>query len=157
MVHIVRKLGTQLERAFKHPIEEIKEEFGLLEEDFLELEEEQYLGDRSFPCVSLFITDSSNKRWVDTLIKGRAALVQLKDVGAPIVVIRMWQENEAGELGNVMFEAEIPLNVKLEKLSGQFTAISCLKSGEYLGFYFNKGASDCSIFNMHLTELHEQL
>ena len=53
----------------------------------------------------------------------------------------------------MVFEAEIPLNFKLDKISGNFTAIQCLKNGEYCGFYFNKGVSDCSIFNMHMTEL----
>ena len=72
-------------------------------------------------------------------------------------MIRVWQENEAGDLGNIVFETEIPLNFKLEKLSGNFTAIQCLKNEEFVGFYFNKGVSDCSIFNMHLTELQEQL
>ena len=51
-------------------------------------------------------------------------------------------------------EPEIPLNFKLEKLSGQFIANSSLISGEYLGFFFKKGTSDCSIFDMHLIELH---
>ena len=45
---IVRALGDKLEKAFKDPIEEIKQEFGLIEENFFEDEEIQYLGDRSF-------------------------------------------------------------------------------------------------------------
>ena len=85
------------------------------------------MGDRSFPNVSLFITDKKQGKWVDTLIKGSAAIIQLKDVGAPIVLIRMWQENEQGDIGNMVFETEIPLNFKLEKFEGcRFTAISCL-------------------------------
>ena len=69
----------------------------------------------------------------------------------------MWQENGDGDIGNVMFEAEIPLNFRLEKLDSRFTAISTLKNGNYFGFYFNKGVSDCSIFNMLLTDLQEEL
>ena len=126
-LQIVKALGTKLEKAFKDPIKEIKKEFGLIEENFFEVEEEQYLGDRSFPSVSLFITDKKQGKWVDTLIKGSAAIIQLKDVGAPIVLIRMWQENEQGDIGNMVFETEIPLNFKLEKFEGcRFTAISCL-------------------------------
>lgn len=44
----MRALGDKLEKAFKDPIEEIKQEFGLIEENFFEDEEIQYLGDRSF-------------------------------------------------------------------------------------------------------------
>jgi len=54
-----------------------------------------------------------------------------------------------------MYEAELPLNFTMEKISGNLTAISCLKTNQFCGFYFNKGVSDCSIFNMKLTELHE--
>ena len=36
---IVRALGDKLEKAFKDPIEEIKQEFGLIEENFFEDEE----------------------------------------------------------------------------------------------------------------------
>ena len=115
------------------------------------------MGDRSFSNVSLFITDKEKGKWINTMITGSVALVQLKDIGAPIVLIRIWQESEDGDLGKVMFEAEIPLNFHLEKLDGRFTALACLKNGNYFGFYFNKGVSDCSIFNMLMTELHEQL
>ena len=125
----------------------------MIEENFFEDEEITYLGNRSFSQVSLFITDKERGKWVSSLITGSLALVQLKDVGAPIVLLRIWQENEAGDLGKIVFEAEIPLNFNMEKLDGKFTSISCLKNGNHFGFYFNKGVSDCSIFNMHLTEL----
>ena len=95
---------------------EIKKEFGLIEENFFEAEEMKYLGDRSFSKVSLFITDKEKGKWVNTLITGSLALVQLKDIGAPIVLLRIWQENEAGDVGKISFEAEIPLNFHLEKL-----------------------------------------
>ena len=38
-IKTVRKLGTKLEKAFQDPIEEIKQEFGLIEENFFEIEE----------------------------------------------------------------------------------------------------------------------
>ena len=107
--------------------------------------------------VSLFVTDKALGKWVNTLIVGNASLTLLKDVGVPISVIRIRQENERGDIGQLIFETEIPLNFKLEKLGGNFTAISFLNTGEFFGLYFNKGVSDCSIFNMHLTELHESL
>ena len=110
-----------------------------------------------FSRVSLFVTDKKNGKWVNTLIVGSASLIMLKDVGAPISVIRIMQESEIGEIGQLIFETEIPLNFKLEKLAGNFTAISFLNTEEFVGFYFNKGVSDCSIFNMHLTELNENL
>ena len=71
----MRALGTKLEKAFKDPIEEIKQEFGLIEENFFEDEEITYLGNRSFSQVSLFITDKERGKWVNTLITGSAALV----------------------------------------------------------------------------------
>ena len=111
-----------------------------------------------FSNIQLFLTDKKMGKWVNTLIKGCAYLFQLKDVGAPIVYLRVWQENETnGDRGNLVFESEVPLNFKFEKLSGNFTAIQLLENGEHIGIYFNKGVSDCSIFNMHLTELNEQL
>ena len=110
-----------------------------------------------FSKVSLFITDKTMGKWVNTLITGSASLILQKDVGAPISVLRIKQESVTGEIGQLIFETEIPLNFKMEKLSGSFTAISFVSSGEFVGFYFNKGVSDCSIFNMHLTELNESL
>ena len=44
ILQIVRVLGSKLEKAFKDPIEEIKQEFGLIEENFFEIEELEYLG-----------------------------------------------------------------------------------------------------------------
>ena len=110
-----------------------------------------------FSNVSLFVTDKAmgKAKWVNTLIRGIAQLILLKDVGAPIAIIRIWQESETGEVGQLIFETEIPLNFQMEKLTGSFTAISILEKGEFCGFYFNRGVSDCSIFNMQLTDLHE--
>lgn len=110
-----------------------------------------------FSSVSLFITDKISNKWVNTLIKGVASLVQLKDVGAPICVIRIWQESEMGHVGNLIYEQELAMNFTMEKLTGNFTAVSSSQSGQFFGFYFNKGVSDCSIFNMHLTDVHELL
>ena len=117
------------------------------------------MGNCYFPSVSLFITDKRRGRWVDTNIRGRVALIQLieVDAGVPLVMIRIWQENEVGDPCDIVFETEIPFNFHLEIISIQFTAITCLKNDEYFGFYFNKGASDCSEFNKLLTDLHGRL
>ena len=86
---IVRALGTRLEKAFQDPIESIKQEFGLQEENFFDPEEEETLAG-PFSRVSLFITDKKAGKWVNTLIKGLMSVVMMKDVGAPITMIRIW-------------------------------------------------------------------
>ena len=82
-------MGTRLEKAFQDPIESIKQEFGLLEENFFDPEEEETLAG-PFSRVSLFITDKKAGKWVNTLIKGLMSVVMMKDVGAPITMIRIW-------------------------------------------------------------------
>ena len=83
------------------------------------------------------ITDKTRAKWVNTNILGLTSLVLLKDVGAPIVVIRTRQEDQmSGLAGKIIFEYELPLNFKVEKLSAKFTAISLLDQGQYLGLYF---------------------
>lgn len=81
-----------------------------------------------FSSVSLLVTDKDMGKWVNTQIKGILSLVQLKDVGVPIAVVRIWQENDLGDSGNLVYEAEFPLNFTMEKISGNLTAISCLRT-----------------------------
>jgi len=52
---IVQRLGTKLEKAFKDPIKEIKEEYGLIEEKFFH-EEEEILLAGPFSKVTLLMT-----------------------------------------------------------------------------------------------------
>jgi len=70
----VRKIGTQLEKAFSDPIEAIKQEFGLLEENFF-LQDEEVVLAGPFSSVSLLITDKDMGKWVNTQIKGILSLV----------------------------------------------------------------------------------
>lgn len=82
----------------------------------------------------------------------------LKDVGAPITVIRIHQEDvSAGLTGELLFEYEVPLNCQMEKLQPKFTALAFLDSGEFVGFHFNSSVADCSLFNMKLSEVVETL
>ena len=54
----------------------------------------------------------------------------------------------------MVFEYELPLNIKVEKLSAKFTAISLLDQGQYLGLYFGENsADDCFEFSKKLDEL----
>mmetsp|Transcript_43704 Transcript_43704/g.57903 ORF Transcript_43704/g.57903 Transcript_43704/m.57903 type:complete len:162 (+) Transcript_43704:521-1006(+) len=87
-----------------------------------------------------------------------ASLVLLKDVGKPITVIRVYQEDaSSGMIGELLLEYEVPLNVKIEKLSPNLTAMSFTDRGEFLGFYFGRSVADCSLFNMKVDELAETL
>ena len=67
------------------------------------------------------------------------------------------QENENGDIGQLMFECEIPMNFNFEKLTDRFTSISYLDSGEFFGLYFTKSVGDCMSFNMHIGKLNETL
>ena len=108
--------------------------------------------------MSVYFTDAKAKKWVDTAICGMLYLTLLKGVGKPIVALRMYQEDaESGMVGDLMFEYEVPLNVKVEELNSHLTALSFTDRGEYVGFYFNKSVADCSLFNMKLNELQETL
>jgi len=49
------------------------------------------------------------------------------------------------------------LNCQMEQLSGNFTSLSLMTSGEHVGFYFNKSVAECSMFNMKLKEQIELL
>ena len=59
-------------------------------------------------------------------------------------------------VGDLVFEYEVPLNVKVEKLSSNLTALSFTDQGEYVGFYFNQ-VDDCSLLSTKLEELTETL
>ena len=82
----------------------------------------------------------------------------LKDVGKLVTVVRIYQEDvETGMAGNLLFEYEVPLNVEIEKLTSDFTALSFLDKGEFVGFHFSTGDADCSSFTMMLKDLAEKL
>ena len=84
-------------------------------------------------------------------------LKDLKDLAKPITVLRLYQEDaESGMVGDLVFEYEVPLNVKLEKLSSKFTALSFSDRGEYVGFYFNQ-VDECGLMSTKLEELTEKL
>lgn len=111
-----------------------------------------------FSTVTLLMTDKAKNKWVNTEIVGSTSIVLLKDIGEPITVIRVEKEcMETGDVGDVIFEYELPLNFSLEKINGNLTAVSCLDHGEFFGFYFSKSVADCSMFNMKITELSEML
>ena len=84
----IRELGSRIEKAFKDPILEIKKEFGL-EDDAFFIKEEEVIVAGPFSDVKLMVTDKSRQKWVDTLIHGQTSLVLLKNVGAPITVLRV--------------------------------------------------------------------
>ncbi len=78
------------------------------------------------------------------------SLILLKDVGAPITVIRIYQECvDTGIVGEMMFEYEVPLNCQMQKLTSKFTALAILNTKEFVGFAF-KSAADIVKFNMKL-------
>ena len=60
-------------------------------------------------------------------------------------------------MGDELFEYEIPLNVKFEKLTSSFVALSFFDKGEHVGFKFSTGVADCIIFAQMLTDLAEKL
>lgn len=152
----LRALGTQIEKAFNDPIKSIKAEYGLDDAKFFTKDEEQTLAG-PFSQVSVFFTDAKAKKWVKTEICGLASLILLKDVGKPITVLRVYQEDaESGMVGDLVFEYEVPLNVKVEKLSSNLTALSFTDRGEYVGFYFNQ-VDECSLLSTKLEELTETL
>ena len=95
---------------------------------------------------------------MDSEINGQVSIVLLKDVGKPVTVIRVYQEDaESGIMGDELFEYEIPLNVKFEKLTSSFVALSFFDKGEHVGFKFSTGVADCIIFTQMLTDLAEKL
>ena len=69
VLYIVRALGSQVEKAFKDPIQEIKKEYGLIEDEFIKKENEVVLSG-PFSQVSVFMTDNEKGKWVDTGITG---------------------------------------------------------------------------------------
>jgi len=57
-----------------------------------------------FSNVSLLLTNMKQLEWVDSQIVGQMSLVLLKDVGAPITVIRILQEcPDTGIVGELLF------------------------------------------------------
>ena len=103
-----------MNNAFNDPIQDIMIQYGLKEEIFFKQADEITLAG-PFSNVKVLLTDKNKGRWVDSQIVGSTSLVLLKDVGAPITVIRVMQENmETGEIGRMTFECEIPLNFKLD-------------------------------------------
>ena len=84
------------------------------------------------------MTDKASGQWVDTHIRGYTSIVMLKDIG-PITVIRVMQQSDRGQLGQVTFEYELPVHYTMEKIvDGVFTAVSIQGKDEFLGFYFEK-------------------
>ena len=78
------------------------------------------------------------------MISGSTSIVMLKNVGEPITVIRVMQQNEKGEVGQTAFEYELPLNFEMERIDmSRFTAVSVLQQGEFMGFYFERSVGDC--------------
>ena len=145
-----------MNNAFNDPIQDIMIQYGLKEEIFFKQADEITLAG-PFSNVKVLLTDKNQSKWVDTHIVGSTSLILLKDVGAPITVIRVMQENmETGEIGRMSFECEIPLNFKLDQPANVFTAISVLDNGQYFGFYFGSQL-DSSVFHMKLHELKETL
>ena len=68
---------------------------------------------------------------------GQASVMLLKDVGKPIAVVKLHQEDAKTHVtGDLILEYEIPLNVKYEKLSDKSIALSLLDDGEFIGFHF---------------------
>ena len=143
-------------QAFRDPIAEIKREYGLVDDILLNEKDEELLCG-PYSQVSLLLTDPNKNKWVNTDIKGSTSIVLLKDVGAPISVIRIEQESASGDVGKVIFEYELPLNFKMEKITSNLTAISCMNTKQYMGIYFSNSVADCSMFNMKITELNEVL
>lgn len=153
----LRAIGRQMEEAFKDPISEIKKEYGLIDDNFFDKNEEKLLAG-PFSKVTLLMTDKAKNKWVNTEIVGSTSIVLLKDIGEPITVIRVEKEcMETGDVGDVIFEYELPLNFSMEAINANLTAVSCLDNGQYFGFYFNISVADCTMFNMKITELSDSL
>lgn len=101
------------------------------------------------------MTNKAKQQWIDTKICGQASIVLLKDVGAPITVLRILQESDDGEVGEPIFEYELPVNFTFEKLSDRLSAVSFLNEGQFIGIYFTKSVANCMNFNKKVTELCE--
>ena len=86
----LRRLGTQMTLAFQDPIAAIKQEYGLDDDNLFKPEEEVVLAG-PFSNTALFFSNMEQKEWVDTKIVGQLSLILLKDVGAPLTVIRIVQ------------------------------------------------------------------
>ena len=113
--------------------------------------EEEVILAGPYSRVGLLFTDRDKGKWVDSQITGQVTLVLLKDVGAPITVIRVATESEdSQEVGQVVFEYEVPLNCQMERIQSNFTSIKLLDKGQYVGFLFKKSVADCTMFNMRL-------
>lgn len=71
---------------------------------------------RPYSRVSIYFTDKS--RWIDSKMCGKLSIIEVKDLGPPLAFLRLEQENlETGEIGLVMFEFELPLNMRHEELT----------------------------------------
>jgi hypothetical protein len=152
----LRRLGTQMTLAFQDPIAAIKQEYGLDDDNLFKPEEEVVLAG-PFSNTALFFSNMEQKEWVDTKIVGQLSLILLKDVGAPLTVIRIVQEcPDTGLIGDLLFEYEVPLNCQMQKLTSKFTALAILNTKEFVGFA-SRSAADMVKFNMKLTELADTL
>ena len=69
------------------------------------------------------MTDKDKGKWVNTDITGSARLVLIQDVGAPITGVRIHQEDVVGNVGDLIFAYEVPLNFSMQKLNSNLTAI----------------------------------
>ena len=133
-------------------------------------EEEVNIGEEYF--VRIFITDLIQQRgtvfdgrktatfkqkWMDTKIKGIMKIMMVQDVGVPIAVIRVYQQDPLGNLtSNILFEYELPTNFHFcADLAATFSTVQIMKQ-QSIGFLFSS-EKDKKMFNWHLENLQKIL
>ena len=98
----------------------------------------------------------AGRKWSDTKMQGILKLVQVQDVGVPIINVRLSGTDPAGAERGIILEYELPTNFSFTAdLTSTFSALQ-IQQGEFLGFLFTN-ESDRQQFNNELFNIKKQL
>ena len=156
--NLLLNIGNAAQQALGEIFDSIKDKHGIERNDFFPIEEEVSLTP-VFKNVRFLMTDPSRGKtqWRDTQMIGNLYPIRVKDIGSPIVVLRMYGVDEAGLERDVIMEYELPYNFKYQKnLTDTLSAVRFPKLKQALGFMFKKTA-DRERFDQYLDELSKDL
>lgn len=158
-INMTNAMDKHAQNAANDYFGSIKQSHGIVEK-FFKTEEEVTLT----PCfvgVQVFMTKYKGTgvghQWMDTKIKGNLYVVRIKDVGIPMVVLRVYGADQVNREHDIVFEYELPINFAFQTgLTQTLTAIRLLRGRQALGFNFGE-ESECTRFNEFLTDLKKDL
>ena len=111
--NLLMTINNAANAALEDLFDAIKEKHGIETNDFFPIEEEVTL-EPAFQGVRFLITDPTRGKtvWKDTELNGTLYGIQIKNIGSPIVVLRMYGVDEAGVERDMVMEYELPYNFK---------------------------------------------